>query len=132
MLTHDSRAHKEKPVTAEMVSKLKTLKAQPKFVDEPGTIYNGMRPEQDRLAAESVVDHLIETFILENSKLNDRRWVRRQFTQSLKRFNGHDTEDRERMCRYVEQIANIIEMPTPRRILTFWLYGPVLGTLLLL
>lgn len=115
-----------------MLSKLEALKAQPKFVDEPGTIYNGMRPEQERRIAEALVDRLIETFILEYSKLNTRRWVSQQFTQALKRFNGHDTEDRERMCTYVQQIAEILEIETPRRLLTFWLYGRVLGTLLLL
>jgi hypothetical protein len=122
----------EKPVNPDTVAKLEALKAQPKFVDEPGTIYNGMRPEQERLTAESLVDRLIETFILENPKLNSRRWIRQHFTQSLKRFNGHDTEDRERMCRYIQQIAEILEIETPRKLLTFWLYGPVLGTLLLL
>lgn len=31
-----------------MQANLAALKAQPKFVDEPGTIYNGMRPEEMR------------------------------------------------------------------------------------
>lgn len=119
-------------MNSERMAKLEALRIQPKFVDEPGTIYNGMRPEQERLTAESLVDHLIETLILENSKLDSRRWIRQRFSQSLKRFNGHDTEDRERMCRYIRQIAEILGIETPRRLLTFWLYGPVLGTLLFL
>lgn len=115
-----------------MLAGLKALRAQPKFVTEPGTIYNGMRPEREQLTAESLVDHLIDGFILEHSKLSKRGWVRQHFAASLKRFNGLDTEDRERMSRYIEQIADILEIETPRVLLTFWLHGPVLGTLLLL
>ena len=30
-----------------MLTNLVAMRAQPKFVDEPDTIYNGMRPEED-------------------------------------------------------------------------------------
>ncbi len=122
----------EELVNPEILPRLEALKAQPKFVNESGTIHNGMRPEHERLTAESLVNGLIDAFIVENSKSGKRGYARRQFAQSLKRFNGHDTEDRERMCRYVEQIAENLGIEKPRRLFTYWLYGPVLGTLLIL
>jgi len=43
-----------------ILAKLAALKAQPKFVDEPGTIYNGMHPEEMRQLAEAQLNNLIE------------------------------------------------------------------------
>jgi hypothetical protein len=36
------------------------------------------------------------------------------------------------MCRYIEQIVEILGIGKPRGLLTRWLYGYVLGTLVLL
>jgi hypothetical protein len=60
------------------------------------------------------------------------RAIRLWFRSALSSFPGHDTEDRERLCRYIEQLVGILEIEKPRRFLTRWLYGPFLGTLVLL
>jgi hypothetical protein len=114
------------------LTRLAALRAQPKFVDEPGTIYNGMRPEHDRRAAETLLNNLIGRLMRDVGELPAKRFALPLFAQTLARFPGHDTEDRERMCRYIEQIAEILGIGKPRGLLTRWLYGYVLGTLVLL
>ena len=108
------------------------LKAQPKFIDEPGTIYNGMRPEGLRQAAEDSLNELLEGLIRDLPSGLSTRAIRLRFRSALSSFPGHDTEDRERMCRYIEQLVGILEIEKPRGLLTRWLYGPILGTLVLL
>ena len=115
-----------------MLTRLAALRAEPKFVDEPGTIYNGMRPEQDRRAAEDLLNNLIERLMREAGETLAKRFVLARCAQTLVHFPGHDTEDRERMCRYIEQTVEILGMDKPRGLLTRWLYGPILGTLVLL
>jgi hypothetical protein len=122
----------EHRMNAAMQANLVLLKAQPKFVDEPGTIYNGMRPEGLRRAAEDRLNHLIEGLMRDLPSGLSTRAIRSRFAATLSSFPGHDTEDRERMCQYIEHLADILEIEKPRGLLTRWLYGPILGTLLLL
>src|SRR5947209_5346276 len=42
------------------VAKLSELRSRKKYVDMPGTIYNGMRPESSRLLAEEQLDSLLD------------------------------------------------------------------------
>jgi len=83
------------------IAKLKLLRSQPKFVDEPGTIYNGMRPETVREKAERQLNKLIDRLIFDPEDALKEKLVLRQFRLSLAHFPGYDTEDRERMCRYL-------------------------------
>jgi hypothetical protein len=95
-------------MNAATLARLAALKGQPKFVDEPGTIYNGMRPEADRLAAETQLNELIERLIDCPEDTPARRFVLAQFRETLAHFPGYDTEDRERICRYLRQIPDIL------------------------
>ena len=122
----------ERRMNAAMLTRLTAMKAEPKFVDEPGTIYNGMRPEELRRAAEDQLNDLIEGLMRDLPKGLTERSIRQRFAATLSSFPGHDTEDRERMCRYVEQLADVAGVEKPRGLLTRWLYGWILGTLLLL
>ena len=113
------------------VQDLVLLKARPKFVDEPGTIYNGMRPEGLRRDAEDKLNDLIAGFILDIPKGLSERAIHSRFSVALSSFPAHDTEDRERMCRYIEQLVDILGIEKPRGLVMRWLYGPILGTLIL-
>lgn len=115
-----------------MLTRLAALKAQPKFINEPATIYNGLRPEDVRRKAEAQLNHLIECLISDPRDTPARRFVLAQVAETLARFPGSDTEDRERMCRYIEQIYEILGVTNSGGLLTRWLYGPVLGTLIVL
>jgi hypothetical protein len=122
----------ESQMNEAMLTRLGALKSQPKFVDEPGTIYNGMRPEEVRRAAEIQLDDLIERLMRDPGDTPAQSFVLAQFRQALARFPGYDTEDRERMCRYLRQILDILGIESSGGLLARWLHGPILGTLILL
>ncbi|HSI01307.1 MAG TPA: DUF4844 domain-containing protein, partial [Reyranella sp.] len=84
---------------------LAKLRREPKFVEEPpGSMYNGMRPESDRLAAEHQLNSLIDHLIDSSGDVPKRGVVLAAIAQTLKDFPGSDTEDRERICRYMREI----------------------------
>ena len=113
-----------------VLTKLHTLMSQPKFVDESGTIYNWMRPEKLRLSAEAQLNELIERVIHVADDKSPKTLVISEFRKALARFPAYDMEDRERMCRYLVQIMEIVGIKNSGGLLTRWLYGPILGSLI--
>ena len=107
---------------------LKALGAKPKYVDEPGTIYNGMRPELRRLAAQAQLNDLIRRLGKGLPSKPSKRFVLREFERTLALFEPIDTEDRERVCRYLEEIMDILGIESSDGLLNRWLYGSLLGT----
>ena len=91
-----------------------------------------MSPERLREAAENNLNELIEGLIRDLPGGLSTAKICSRFRSALSTFPGYDTEDRERMCRYIEQLVGILEIEKPRWLLTRWLYGPILGTLVLL
>ena len=114
-------------VTEEMLAKLAELGAQPKYVAEPGTIYNGLRPEPDRLKAEAQLNSLIQRLGDGLELQPSKKFVLEGFTITLAEFAATDTEDRERLCRYLEEIMDILGIESSDGLLNRWLYGPILG-----
>ena len=112
-----------------MLTNLVAMRAQPKFVDEPDTIYNGMRPEELRLSAEGQLNSLIDRLMNVPEERPARNYVLSEFRKTLARFPAHDTEDRERMCRYLARIMEIVQVQNSGGLLARWLYGSILGTL---
>lgn len=113
-------------------AKLGDLRLKPKFADEPGTIYNGMRPESDRLTAERQLDGLIDFLISEPGESPTRSKVLAAISKVLKSFPGSDTEDCDRMCDYMREILDILGIESSGGLLIRWRYGWLLGTLLLM
>jgi len=108
---------------AAALAKLADLKARPKFKEISGTIYNGMRPEHERQIAEAHLNDLIERLITELPNVPTKASVMHHFAETLALFPGQDTEDRERMCHYLEQIMDIFEIESSDGLLNRWLYG---------
>lgn len=72
----------ENQMNEAMLTRLGALKSLPKFVDEPGTIYNRMRPEEVRRAAEIQLDDLIERSMRNSGDTPAKRFVLAQFRQA--------------------------------------------------
>ena len=116
-------------VTEEMRSNLAALGAQPKYIAEPGTSYNGMGLEPDRLKAQAQLNNLIQR-LGDGLELNpSKKFVLDEFTITLAEFEPIDTEDRERVCAYLKEIMSILGIDSSDGLLNRWLYGPILGTI---
>ncbi|MGI9416117.1 MAG: DUF4844 domain-containing protein [Hyphomicrobiales bacterium] len=121
----DEKVH----VTEAALAKLAELGARPKYVDEPGTIYNGMRPEHVRLTAQAQLNDLIQRLSSGLQEKPSKRFVLEEFSRTLAQFEPWDTEDRERVCRYLMEIMDILGIESSDGVLNRWLYGWLLGTL---
>ena len=110
------------------LEQLNALAARPKYVDEPGTIYNGMRPELRRLIAQAQLNGLIRRLSRGLPSKPSKRFVLGEFERTLALFEPIDTEDRERVCRYLEEIMDILGIESSDGVLNRWLYGSLLGT----
>jgi hypothetical protein len=120
-------------MNSSMLAKLAALRGQPKFVDEPGTIYNGMRPEAQRLMAEAQLNDLIDRLRHDPRDVLPARFVLGEVRKTLRVFPGfYETEDRERMCRYMMEIMGILEIPSARGLFSRWMFGWLLGTVVTL
>lgn len=113
-----------------MLAKLSELGAQPKYVAVPDSAYNGLRPEAERLRAQDQLNSLIQRLGDSLELKPSKNYVLGEFTRTLAEFSAIDTEDRERVCRYLEEIMDILGIDSSDGLLNRWLYGPILGPMI--
>lgn len=108
-------------------AKLSELRARTKYVDLPGTIYNGMRPESSRVLAEEQLNRLIDCLLARLPSQPSKKLVLAEFSRTMAEFESPDTEDREQLLRYLEEIMDILRIASSDGLLNRWMYGPILG-----
>jgi hypothetical protein len=115
-------------VSTHTISELSELRIREKYKGVVDTIYNGMRPESSRVQAEAQLNGLIDR-LRDNLPLKpSKRYVLAEFTVTMAEFRGIDTEDREQLLRYLEEIMDILGIESSDGLLNRWLYGPILGS----
>jgi hypothetical protein len=113
-------------VSQQTIAKLSELA---KYVDMPGTIYNGMRPERRRLIAEAQLNRLIDRLRDGLPSNPSKKFALAEFAKTMAEFEATDTEDREQLVRYLEEIMDLLGIASSDGLLNGWMYGPVLGPL---
>ena len=116
-------------VYADAFGRLSELRVQAKYIDMPGTIYNGMRPESSRLLAEEQLNRLIDRLRDGLPSKPSKKFVLTEFAKTMAEFEPIDTEDRERLLRYLKEIMGILGIASSDGLLSRWMYGPILGSL---
>jgi hypothetical protein len=116
-------------VSQQTLTNLSDLRNRTKYVEIPGTLYNGMRPEPRRLIAEAQLDSLIDRLRDGLPSKPSKKFVLSEFEKAMGEFESIDTEDREQLLRYLEEIMHILGIETSDGLLSRWMYGPVLGPL---
>jgi Domain of unknown function (DUF4844) len=116
-------------ISRHTLEKLSALRGRPKYVDMPGTIYNGMRPESSRLLAEEQLNQLIDGLRNGLPSKPSKKFVLAEFAKTTSEFEAGDTEDREQLVRYLQEIMDILGIASSDGLLSRWMYGPVLGVL---
>lgn len=118
-------------VKPDAISKLKKLLEKEKFGPEEKTNqlplgYVGFLPEEDRPLANKIMNESIARLIsvLEQNKKVTARMVLNEFENGLNSFEdlAFDTEDRERVCWYFEDIMDIIGLESTNELLNNWMY----------
>jgi hypothetical protein len=116
-------------ITQHTIDKLSELRGRAKYVDAPGTIYNGMRPESSRLLAQEQLNGLIDRLRDELPSRPSKKLVLTEFAKATAEFEATDTEDREQLLRYLEEIMDILGIASSDGQLYRWLYGPIVGSI---
>jgi hypothetical protein len=115
-------------VSSHSIAKLSELRVRTKYVDMPGTIYNGMRPESSQLAAEEQLNGLIDRLRDGLPSKPSKKFALAEFAKTMAEFEATDTEDREQLLRrYLEEIMDILGIASSDGLLNRWMYGPLLG-----
>jgi Domain of unknown function (DUF4844) len=114
-------------VTHVTFAKLAELQDRPKYVELPGTLYNGLRPELARLLAERQINALINRLREGLASNPSKKFVLGEFAKTMTEFEPIDTEDREQLLRYLEDIMDILSIASSDGLLNRWMYGPILG-----
>lgn len=88
--------------------------------------YVGLLPEENRPLANRTLNKLIQRLILlfEDNENITKRMVLNEFEKSLIEFENiaEDTEDRERLCYYIEEIMDIIGLESSYNLLNNWMW----------
>jgi hypothetical protein len=109
-------------------SSLLKFKAKPKFkVENQAPFYQGLgnkalQPELSKLI-NTAADDFLKTL---NDKPSDDKF-RMNISQGLNRFNKYynelDTEDREKICNYFEELMDCVGLQSSGGLLNKWMYG---------
>src|SRR5215510_6766565 len=94
-------------VSTTQLSQLAEMRTKPKYVGEPDTLYNGLRPESARQKAEVQLNDLIDRLHGGLMAVTRKQFVLSEFKKTLAEFEPADTEDRECLLRYLESIMDI-------------------------
>jgi hypothetical protein len=116
-------------VSADTIARLSEMRVRAKYIDMPGTIYNGMRPESSRLLAEEQLNRLIDHLRDGLPSKPSKKFVLAEFAKATAEFEPTDTEDREQLLRYLQEIMDILGIASSDGLLSRWMYGPILGPL---
>jgi Domain of unknown function (DUF4844) len=117
-------------ISTAQLSKLAEMRVEPKYIEEAGTLYNGLRPDSARLEAERQLNDLIERLSVGLPVTPTKQFVLSEFARTLAEFKPNDTEDRECLLRYLERIMDILGIESSNGLLNRWLYGDHLAGLL--
>jgi len=116
-------------ISQQTIVKLSEIRDKAKYVDVPGTIYNGMRPEGSRLLAQKQLNGLIDRLREGLPFRPSKKFVLAEFARTMAEFEATDTEDREQLLRYLAEIMDILGIASSDGQLNRWMYGPILGSI---
>jgi hypothetical protein len=118
-------------VNSNAIKELKELLKTEKFGPEEKTDqlplgYVGFLPSESRPLANSLLNESIKRLIsiLSENKNITQRMILNEFEVGLNSFNdlAFDTEDRERVCWYYEDMMDIIGIESTNELLNNWMY----------
>lgn len=109
------------------IEELQQLRSAKKFDADQTMTYPGLENEIIREKITDLVNRAIDRFISVARSKGDEKDFQQVIRQGLSYFEtldySLDTEDRERVCRYFEEMMNAIGLESSDGILNRWMYG---------
>ena len=105
------------------IGQLETLRSELKFQEHLGFLYPGAPSEAIRIRCESRVNALISRLITGLETTPSKETVLREFQITLAEFGSEDSEERDRLLGYLEDIMAIVGLENSDGLLSEWRYG---------
>jgi hypothetical protein len=109
--------------TPERRDALRQLLAAPKFQADPGTFYAGASSERVRVACQAHVDNLLKRLLQIPGESVPADAMFKELRRALGALDRYDSEERDRICHYVEQIMDFLGIEDSGSLLGKWRYG---------
>ncbi len=110
-------------VTPQRRNELQKLLEERKFAEDLSIPYPGAMNEHDRLAAQLAVDSLLRTLLVELPRAPRRAVLLLAFKRTLTSFDTTESEERDRLLAYLNQIMGILGVESSGELLNVWRYG---------
>ena len=117
-------------ITLHTAAQLSELRARTKYIGIPGSIYSGMTPESSRILAEEQLNRLVDRLQDGLPSNPSKKFVLAEFARTMGEFEATDTEDREQLLRYLEEIMDVLGIASSDGLLNRWMYGSFLGSII--
>jgi len=109
--------------TPERKDALRQLLAAPKFRADPATFYPGASSERVRIACQAHVDNLLQRLLQIPGASVPAEAMFKELRRALGALDRYDSEERDRICHYAEQIMDILGVEGSEGLLNKWRYG---------
>ena len=105
------------------MQRLRHLRAEPKFHSDMPTLYPGALNEETRARCEHQLNGLIDRLTGGLPARATKQYVLEEFRTTLAAFQSEDSEERDRLLHYMEQIMDITGIVSSDGLLNEWRYG---------
>jgi hypothetical protein len=105
------------------LDELRQLRAERKFIEDWTIHYPGPQNEISRAAAEAKVNVLLDTLLAGLPSHKTKSFVLARFKSTLRGWDDIDSEDRDRLLGYLQQIMQILGVDSSNELLNVWRYG---------
>lgn len=105
------------------MQRLRHLRAEPKFHSDMPTLYPGALNEEIRARCEHQLNALIDRLTDGLPARATKQYVLEEFRTTLAAFQSEDSEERDRLLHYMEQIMDITGIVSSDGLLNEWRYG---------
>lgn len=118
-------------VTPHMLAELRALKGALTFGPTADGMYTGVHDPAARADADAAFGGLIDNLVQELPLHPSKKFLLYALKRTLSSLDLWDTEDRERATGYCEKIMDVTGVKSSDGVLSRWLYGPILGALVI-
>jgi hypothetical protein len=110
-------------LTPDRIASLSALRVAAKFIPDAAMLYSGAPSESVRAECEARVNELIDRLLGELASNPRKETALAIFRSALPQFETADSEERDRVCSYLEQIMGILGIESSDGLLNTWRYG---------
>lgn len=110
-------------ITPDVIERLRTLQAERKFAPDVTTFYPGAVNEQQRRAAQAVVDATLQSLMTELPARPQRSTVLRTMKRALADFDSIESEERDQLLAYFSKVLDICGVHSSAELFNVWRYG---------